>query len=78
MLLFFLFSLSFFFFSILLQYGYKNHFVAEVEEVELDHVSQVIGYHPSYLAHFLKIQNFIMEGDGMYLCRIGSANNFSL
>lgn len=48
------------------QYGYKNHFVEEVEEVELDHVSQVIGYHPSYLAHFLKIQNFIMEGDGTY------------
>lgn len=31
---------------------------------ELDHVTQVIGYHPSYLEHFLKIQTFIMQGDG--------------
>lgn len=31
---------------------------------ELDRVSKVIGYHPSYLEHFLNIQNFIMRGDG--------------
>lgn len=35
-----------------------------MDQIELDHVSQVIGYHPSYLEHFLKIQTFIMHGDG--------------
>lgn len=30
----------------------------------LDHVSLVMGYHPSYLNHFLKTQNFILKGDG--------------
>lgn len=35
-----------------------------MDQIELDHVSQVIGYHPSYLQQFIKIQNFIMEGDG--------------
>lgn len=35
-----------------------------MDQIELDHVSQVIGYHPSYLEHFLKIQTFIMQGDG--------------
>lgn len=43
------------------QYGFKQHFM---DQIELDHVSQVIGYHPSYLEHFLKIQTFIMQGDG--------------
>lgn len=43
------------------QYGLKQHFM---DQIELDHVSQVIGYHPSYLEHFLKIQTFIMQGDG--------------
>lgn len=33
-------------------------------EVELDHVSQVIGYHPSYLQHFIKTQSFMMQRDG--------------
>jgi hypothetical protein len=27
-------------------------------------VSQVMGYHTSYLDHFLKTQNFILRGDG--------------
>lgn len=44
-----------------LQYGLKQHFM---DQIELDHVTQVIGYHPSYLEHFLKIQTFIMQGDG--------------
>ncbi|XP_055312398.1 sestrin homolog isoform X2 [Sitodiplosis mosellana] len=35
-----------------------------MDQIELDHVTQVIGYHPSYLEHFLKIQTFIMQGDG--------------
>lgn len=35
-----------------------------MDQIELDHVSQVIGYHPSYLEQFLKIQTFIMQGDG--------------
>lgn len=30
----------------------------------LDHVSQVMGYHPTYLDHFIKTQNFILRGDG--------------
>nr|CAH7742314.1 unnamed protein product [Callosobruchus chinensis] len=30
----------------------------------LDHVSRVMGYHPSYLEQFIKIQNFILRGDG--------------
>lgn len=34
------------------------------EVMELDHVSQVIGYHPRYQEEFLKTQNFIMRGDG--------------
>lgn len=43
------------------QYGYKqNH----MDQIKLDHVSQVIGYHPSYLEQFLKTQNFIMKADG--------------
>lgn len=59
-------SVSKYCFSSPFQYGFKHHLIEEVEEVELDHVSQVIGYHPSYLSHFLKIQNFIMRGNGMY------------
>lgn len=30
----------------------------------LDHVTQVMGYHPKYLDSFLKTQNFILRGDG--------------
>lgn len=43
------------------QYGLKQRLM---DKSELDHVTQVIGYHPSYLEHFLKIQNFILRGDG--------------
>lgn len=43
------------------QYGFKQRLM---DKSELDHVTQVIGYHPSYLEHFLKIQNFILRGDG--------------
>lgn len=35
-----------------------------MDKIELDHVSQVIDYHPKYLQQFLKTQNFIMRGDG--------------
>lgn len=35
-----------------------------MDELELDQVTQVIGYHPRFLDHFLKTQNFIMNGDG--------------
>ncbi|XP_055837060.1 sestrin homolog isoform X2 [Episyrphus balteatus] len=35
-----------------------------MEELKLDHVSLVIGYHPRYLEHFLRTQDFIMRGDG--------------
>lgn len=35
-----------------------------MDRLELDHVTKVIGYHPTYLEHFLKSQNFIMSGDG--------------
>lgn len=49
------------YFSVCLQYGLKYY---SMDQIELDHVSQVIGYHPSYLEHFLKIQTFIMQGDG--------------
>ncbi|XP_037912173.1 sestrin homolog isoform X2 [Hermetia illucens] len=42
--------------------GLKQIYMGEV--MELDHVSQVIGYHPRYQEEFLKTQNFIMRGDG--------------
>lgn len=35
-----------------------------MDKIKLDHVTQVIGYHPKYLEHFLRTQNFIMYGDG--------------
>ncbi|XP_055707534.1 sestrin homolog isoform X1 [Phlebotomus papatasi] len=35
-----------------------------MDKIDLDHVSQVIGYHPSYLEHFLKTQKFILYADG--------------
>ncbi|XP_075168597.1 sestrin [Haematobia irritans] len=35
-----------------------------IDDLELDQVTQVIGYHPRYLDHFLRTQNFIMNGDG--------------
>lgn len=35
-----------------------------MDKTELDHVSKVIGYHPSYLEHFIKTQTFIVKGDG--------------
>lgn len=37
---------------------------AFLQNNRLDHVSQVMGYHPTYLDHFLKTQSFIMRGDG--------------
>ncbi|CAH1372178.1 unnamed protein product [Tenebrio molitor] len=43
----------------------NNLFVdAFLQSNRLDHVSQVMGYHTSYLDHFLKTQNFILRGDG--------------
>lgn len=35
-----------------------------MDDLELDQVTQVIGYHPRFLEHFLRTQNFIMNGDG--------------
>lgn len=37
---------------------------AFLQNNRLDHVSQVMGYHKTYLDHFLKTQNFILRGDG--------------
>lgn len=37
---------------------------AFLQNNRLDHVSQVMGYHPSYLDDFLKTQSFILRGDG--------------
>ncbi|XP_066250679.1 sestrin homolog [Euwallacea similis] len=37
---------------------------AFLQNNRLDHVSQVMGYHPSYLEQFLKTQHFILRGDG--------------
>ena len=37
---------------------------AFLQNNRLDHVTQVMGYHPAYLDHFLKTQNFILRGDG--------------
>ncbi|XP_076372702.1 sestrin-1-like isoform X8 [Tachypleus tridentatus] len=31
---------------------------------KLDHVTQVMGYHPQYLDPFLRTQNYILKGDG--------------
>ncbi|GJQ67870.1 hypothetical protein Trydic_g16632 [Trypoxylus dichotomus] len=45
----------------------KTHTIfvdAFLQNNRLDHVSQVMGYHPSYLDHFLKTQGFILRGDG--------------
>lgn len=30
----------------------------------LDHVTQVMGYHPKYLDVFMRTQNFLLRGDG--------------
>ncbi|KAH1002887.1 hypothetical protein HUJ04_008921 [Dendroctonus ponderosae] len=37
---------------------------AFLQNNRLDHVSQVMGYHSSYLEQFLKTQNYILRGDG--------------
>ncbi|EEB14165.1 P53 regulated pa26 nuclear protein sestrin, putative [Pediculus humanus corporis] len=37
---------------------------AFLQNNRLDHVTQVMGYHPLYLDIFLKTQNFILRGDG--------------
>ncbi|KAG8238934.1 hypothetical protein J437_LFUL000772 [Ladona fulva] len=37
---------------------------AFLQNNRLDHVTQVIGYHPTYLDVFLRTQNFILRGDG--------------
>lgn len=37
---------------------------AFLQSNRLDHVTQVMGYHPIYLDHFLKTQSFILRGDG--------------
>lgn len=35
-----------------------------MENETLDHVTKVIAYHPRYLEHYLKTQNFILNCDG--------------
>nr|XP_006813000.1 PREDICTED: sestrin-1-like [Saccoglossus kowalevskii] len=30
----------------------------------LDHITQVMGFHPQYLEHFFRTQNFMLRGDG--------------
>lgn len=37
---------------------------AFLQNNRLDHVTQVMGYHPAYLDHFLRTQHFILRGDG--------------
>ena len=37
---------------------------AFLQNNRLDHVTQVMGYHPTYLDVFLRTQNFILRGDG--------------
>jgi sestrin len=37
---------------------------AFLQNSRLDHVTQVMGYHPTYLDIFLRTQNFILRGDG--------------
>ncbi|KAF4530275.1 hypothetical protein B566_EDAN007316 [Ephemera danica] len=49
------------------QIGRDTHLLfidAFVQNNRLDHVSQVMGYHPTYLDIFLRTQNFILRGDG--------------
>lgn len=43
------------------EYGSKNSLM---ENVELDHVTKVIAYHPRYLELYLSTQNFVMDCDG--------------
>lgn len=43
------------------QYGLKQYLM---ENERLDHVTKVIAYHPRYLEHYLKTQNFILYCDG--------------
>lgn len=37
---------------------------AFLQNNRLDHVTQVMGFHPLYLDHVLKTQSFILRGDG--------------
>jgi sestrin len=37
---------------------------AFLQNNRLDHVTQVMGFHPTYLDVFLRTQNFILRGDG--------------
>lgn len=43
------------------QYGLKQYLM---ENETLDHVTKVIAYHPRYLEHYLRTQNFILNCDG--------------
>ncbi|XP_069680551.1 sestrin homolog [Periplaneta americana] len=49
------------------QIGRDTHMLfidAFLQNNRLDHVTQVMGYHPTYLDIFLRTQNFILRGDG--------------
>jgi len=37
---------------------------AFIQNNRLDHVTQVMGYHPDYLDCFLRTQQFLLRGDG--------------
>lgn len=43
------------------EYGLKQYLM---ENETLDHVTKVIAYHPRYLEHYLRTQNFILNCDG--------------
>ncbi|CAI8021574.1 Sestrin-1 [Geodia barretti] len=51
---------------------------AFVQEGRLSHVTQVLGYHPSYLPQFTKMHNFLMRGNGPYPCILGTTWPFWL
>lgn len=56
-------DINFGFLSFLLQ-THMLFIDAFLQNNRLDHVTQVMGYHPLYLDIFLKTQNFILRGDG--------------
>lgn len=48
------------------QIGHDTHMFIDafLQNNRLDHVTQVMGYHPTYLDIFLRTQHFILRGDG--------------
>ena len=57
------FIMSSFYEEILFQV--QSEFVdAFLHNNRLEHITQVIGYHPQYLESFLKTQQYLLRGDG--------------